>query len=89
MNDKESGDIIIKGINSVVYKNTMKSLYPRNKHITETTTTKFNHIVEFNIKENKYRVNYKIVDIASKDLGTNNLIMNIINFKGVQGRKYK
>lgn len=84
MNDKESGDIIIKGINSVVYKNTMKSLYPRNKHITETTTTKFNHIVEFNIKENKYRVNYKIVDIASKDLGTNNLIMNIINFKGVQ-----
>ena len=33
MNDLESGTIIIKGINEVSYKNSMKELYPNNKYI--------------------------------------------------------
>jgi hypothetical protein len=82
MNDKEAGTIIIKGINEVVYKNTMKSLYPKNKYIPEYSTTKFNHLIEINIKDNRYRVVYKITDIADKDLGVNNILLKCINFNG-------
>ena len=82
MNDKEAGTIIIKGINEVVYKNTMKSLYPNNKYIQEYSTTKFNHLIEINIKDNRFRIIYRITDIASKDVGYNNLIFNCINFNG-------
>jgi hypothetical protein len=82
MNDKEAGTIIIKGINEVVYKNTMKSIYPKNKYIPEYSTTKFNHLIEINIKDNRYRVVYKITDIADKDLGGNNILLKCINFKG-------
>ncbi len=82
MNDKEAGTIIIKGINEVVYKNTMKSLYPKNKYIKEYSTTKFNHLIEINIKENKFRIIYKITEIASEDVGFNNMIFNCINFNG-------
>ena len=82
MNDKEAGTIIIKGINEVVYKNTMKSLYPNNKYIQEYSTTKFNHLIEINLKDNRFRIIYRITDIASKDVGYNNLIFNCINFNG-------
>lgn len=82
MNDKETGTIIIKGINEVVYKNTMKSLYPKNKYIPEYSTTKFDHLIEINIKDNRYRVVYKITDIAGKDLGFNNMLLKCINFNG-------
>jgi len=83
MNDNESGTIIIKGINEVVYKNTWKSLYPNNKYITEYSTTKFNHLIEINIKDNKYRVIYKIIDIASEDAGFNDMIFKCISFNGI------
>jgi hypothetical protein len=82
MNDKEAGTIIIKGINEVVYKNTMKSIYPKNKYIPEYSTTKFNHLIEINIKDNRYRVVYKITDISDKDLGVNNILLKCINFNG-------
>ncbi len=80
MNDLESGTIIIKGINEITYKNTTKVLYPKMKNIPENTTTKFNHLIEINIKDNKYRIIYKISDIAEEDYGFNNLILNCIRF---------
>lgn len=82
MNDKESGTIIIKGINELTYKNTQKIVYPNNKYIEEFVTTKFNHILEFNIKDNKYRITYALVDIASQDFGFNNVLFEGVNLKG-------
>lgn len=82
MNDLESGTIIIKGINEVVYKNNMKSLYPNNIYIKEYATTKFNHLIEINIKDYRYRVVYKIIDIASEDTGLDFMIFKCINFNG-------
>ena len=46
MNDLESGTIIIKGINEVTYKNSMKELYPNKKYVEEYAKTKFNHLIE-------------------------------------------
>ena len=82
MNDKEAGTIIIKGINEVVYKNTMKTLFPKNKYIEEYTTTKFNHLIEINVKDNRYRVIYRIIDIASEDVGFNHMFFKCISFDG-------
>lgn len=82
MNDLESGTIIIKGINEVSYKNSMKELYPKNKYVEEYTRTKFNHLIEINIKESKFRIIYKITDIATDDVGYNSLIFNCISFDG-------
>lgn len=81
MNDLESGTIIIKGINKVSYKNTMKVLYPNNVYIQEYATTNFNHLVEINIKDNKFRIVYKIIDIA--DVAASDYsFFNCISFDG-------
>lgn len=82
MNDLESGTIIIKGINEIVYENTMKTLYPNNNYIPEYSTTKFNHLIEINIKENRYRIIYRIIDIASEDTGLDFMIIKCIDLNG-------
>jgi hypothetical protein len=76
MNDLESGTIIVKGINEVHYKNTLKQLYPNNTLISEIATVMFNHLIEINIKDNKYRVIYKITNADSE--GYDNLFFNCI-----------
>jgi hypothetical protein len=83
LNDKEAGTIIIKGINEVSYTNTMKSIYPNNKYVTDKLTTQFNHLIEINIKDNRYRIIYRITDIASEDAGYNDIVFNIVSFMGV------
>ena len=82
MNDKESGTIIIKGINEVVYKNTSKVIYPNNKYIQDHLTTKFNHLIQIDIKDNRYRISYRIIDIASEDLGFNSITLKCISLNG-------
>jgi hypothetical protein len=80
MNDLESGTIIIKGINEVKFKNPGKVLNP--KIATEFSTMKFNHLIEINIKDNKYRIIYKLIQIATDDYGYNDMTMNCINLNG-------
>jgi hypothetical protein len=82
MNDSESGTIIIKGINEVKYKNTAKTLYPNNKYIPEFYTTKFNHLIEVNAKDGKFRIIFRILDIASENVGYNDITFNCVNFNG-------
>ena len=43
---------------------------------------KFNHIIEINIKDNKYRIIYKLVDLAGEDYGYNAMTLNCINLSG-------
>jgi hypothetical protein len=94
LNDKESGNIIVKGINEAVYKNVMKELYPKNKFMQEFSTTKFNHTVEINIKDNKYRIIYTLTDIITPEpvAGYNlesqyNLVFDMIDFTGIKQDK--
>jgi hypothetical protein len=60
MNDLESGTIIIKGINEIEYKNVEKVVNPN--FPAQFTNLKFNHLIEINIKDNKFRIIYKIID---------------------------
>ncbi|MCA0933096.1 DUF4468 domain-containing protein [Lutimonas saemankumensis] len=79
LNDKESGAIIIKGINTVTYKNYMKELYPRNKYIQGSVTQTFNHLIEINIKDEKYRVIYKVTNVENDVQG---IMMSLIDLRG-------
>jgi hypothetical protein len=65
MNDLESGTIIIKGINEVSYKNLMTEVFPK---ALEYYKTKFNHLIEINIKDNKFRIVYKITDVFIENM---------------------
>ncbi len=65
MNDLESGTIIIKGINEVMHKNPLKIIYPN--LVAEFNTTKFNHLIEVNVKDNKFRIIYKLLEIYMVD----------------------
>lgn len=63
LSDAEGGNIVIKGINEITYSNNAGILYPNTKSISDTSIMKFNHLIEINVKDNKYRIIYKIVDI--------------------------
>lgn len=68
MNDAESGTIIIKGINEVVYSNLPgKLLAP--SYTPDKTSTKFNHTIEINVKENKFRVIYTLTGVSTDPNG--------------------
>lgn len=81
MNDLESGTIIIKGTNLLKHKNTNKIFYPNNKFVEEYSTSLLNHLVEINVKDERYRVIFKIIDIEEEGIGLNDLLFECINFK--------
>jgi hypothetical protein len=94
LNDKESGIIIVKGINEVVYKNAMKEIYPRNKYMQEYSSVKFSHTVEINVKENKFRIIYTLTDIVTPEpvAGYNleyqlKMVFDMIDFTGLKQDK--
>jgi hypothetical protein len=62
LSDVDAGNIIVKGINEVSYPNISKIIYPNMKSISDIATMKLNHLIEINIRDNKFRIIYKIVD---------------------------
>ncbi len=85
LSDAEGGNIIVKGINEAKCKNNSKVLMPNIKS-DEYSIMKFNHIIEINIKDNKYRIIYRITDYASELVGYENIqkaTLNCINFNGI------
>jgi len=80
MNDKESGHIVVKGTNTAPYINLKTFLYPKNKSIPKSISSNFNHSIEIDIKEDKYRVTYKITDIIQENKRSNYLLFNCVNF---------
>ncbi|MFK5974405.1 MAG: DUF4468 domain-containing protein [Flavobacteriaceae bacterium] len=95
LKDKESGNIIVKGINEAVYKNVMKELYPKYIYMQEfSITAKFNHTVEINVKDNKFRIIYTLTDIITPEplAGYNlesqsNMVFDMIDFTGLKQEK--
>lgn len=73
MNDVESGTIIVKGINSFTTSNPAKAAYPNNPYILDVQKMSFNHLIEIDIKDNKFRVTYKITDVNEGDLTIGNI----------------
>lgn len=62
LSDGEAGNIVVKGINEVSYPNISKVIYPNMKSIQDISTMKLNHLIEINIRDNKFRIVYKIVE---------------------------
>jgi hypothetical protein len=81
LNDKEAGTIIVKGIIEVKYKYLFKTIYPNSPH-RDYKTTKLNHLIEINVKDSRYRVVYRITDIAGGDYDNHHIIFNGIAFDG-------
>ena len=79
LNDSETGTIIIKGINEISYRSLAKALDPTNKNISEYSSLKFNHFIEIYIYDDGYKIIYKLVDLASENVGKNNLFFKCIN----------
>ena len=91
LNDKDAGNIIIKGINESTYKNALKEVYPNNAYIPEYNTIKFNHTIEINIKEDRYRIIYTLTDIINdtakeyQGFGTPTALVNaLISLNGIK-----
>lgn len=82
MNDIDSGTIIVKGINTVKTKNALKKLYPIS--IPEFNFYDFSHLIEINIKDNKFRIIYKLQDLISDILLNDKFNFNCVNFNGVE-----
>ena len=79
LNDLESGTIIVKGINTIVNKSFIKSfLHPdlQKKTSFNTMTYNFSHLIEINIKDNKFRIMYLITKY--EDYGNDNEIFKRI-----------
>ena len=62
LTDVESGNIVVKAINEVSYPNISKIIYPNMKSLQDIATMKLNHLIEINIKDDRFRITYKIVD---------------------------
>lgn len=63
LNDLESGSIIVNGVNSVFYKNNYKIIYPKNSSVEIYDELELKHSIELSIKDNKYRIIYKIIGL--------------------------
>ena len=83
LNDIESGTIIVRGINTVYFKNYYQALTPEIKMIDTVAYTKYNHLLEINVKDEKIRINFKLNNIAFDDAGLNEIIFSTINLQGV------
>lgn len=63
LSDAEAGNIIIKGINEVTRVNTLKKFFYTNASgFPSNIPVNLNHLIEINVKDNKYRVVYRIID---------------------------
>ena len=69
----------------------MKELYPKNKYMQEYSTVKFNHTLEINVKDSKFRIIYTLTDIITPKpvAGYNlesqyNMVFEMIDFTGMK-----
>ena len=87
LNDKEAGNIIIKGVNTARYKNALKEIYPKNKYIKEFESLDFNHVIEIGIKDGKFRMIFTLTNIVSSTNQfsqgvTKDLVFSVVSLDG-------
>lgn len=82
LTDIQAGNIIIKGNNLVKTKNAFKKLYPNSA--PEFNLYELKHLIEINVKDNKYRITYSVIDIVSGVEVNDGFNMDCIKFNGVE-----
>ena len=86
LSDADAGNIVVKGINSTMYRNTYKILYPNMKGVPDYYPLSLNHLIEVNVKDNKFRITYRLIDyspaIPAVPYSLDDVAYNCINFNG-------
>ena len=86
MNDKEAGTMIVKGLNSISFINPTRATYPKTKAIPIENKLLLSHLLEINVRDNKYRLNYTITNIVETSpkntMHTNPNTFTCINLTG-------
>ena len=86
MNDKEAGTMIVKGLNSLSFINPTRATYPKTKAIPIENKLLLSHLLEINVRDNKYRLNYTITNIVETSpkntMHTNPNTFSCINLNG-------
>ena len=86
MNDKESGTMIVKGLNSLSFINPTRATYPKTKAIPIKNKLLLSHLLEINVRDNKYRLMFTITNIIEttpkNTMHTNPNTFNCINLNG-------
>jgi hypothetical protein len=86
LSDADAGNIVVKGINTTEYRNTYKILYPNMKSVPSYYPLKLNHLIEVNVKDNKFRITYRIIDyspaIPAVPYSLDDVAYLCINFNG-------
>ena len=86
LSDGEGGNIVVKGINETKYKNTYKILYANSSFVPVDYPLLLNHLIEVNIKDNKYRITYRISNyepaMPSVPYSLDKYAFDCINFNG-------
>ena len=86
MNDKESGKLVIKGSSSILIKNPIKNMYPKNKYISEDWELLYSHTINIDTKDGRYRVVYTVSN-PEYDGGPN--VIGNIPFDGIKFFNYE
>ena len=86
MNDKESGKLVIKGSSSIIINNPIKSMYPKNKYISQGWELFYNHTINIDSKDGRYRIVYTVSN-PEYDGGPN--VVGNISFDGVKFFNYE
>lgn len=93
LKNEESGTIIVKGINVSTFENARRNFY-KNEHQEKSGEIQFNHTMEINVKENKFRVIYTLTDVYNPNSLNNidvdteiRLGFDMIDFTGLKQEK--
>tara|TARA_R110000764_G_C11027794_1_gene384811 strand:+ start:768 stop:1433 length:666 start_codon:yes stop_codon:yes gene_type:complete len=93
LKNAESGVIVVKGINESTFKNARKEFY-KDEYQNELGIIKFNHTMEINVKDNKFRIIYTLTDAYTpngfNDINANAEVMlgfDMVEFTGLKQEK--
>ena len=60
LSDAESGNIIVKGINSMMTSNSTKVLFPNNPYVLNMAEVKTNHVLDITCRDGRFKIIYTI-----------------------------
>ena len=75
LSDANGGSIIVKGINTLILPNRVyKAMLPNNPSISDNVEAKLNHVLDFSVKEGRYRLSFSFSYGNGSSLGSHALL---------------
>ena len=73
LSDAGGGNIVVKGINEVNYTNSYKTI-SNSKYVQPTISTKLNHLIDISVKDNRFRIVYRITYFVPTSISVNSIM---------------